>query len=114
VIQRGEPALLLAHWTGVYFNGAETGFKIFQEVVQRPQSLAKDSPEGRNALGPWKITRAGRRGLDFSPADRIGGVGDREPALPQPGSRRSPLPGQTPGRLALSRRVVGGICVLGR
>jgi hypothetical protein len=35
VIQRGEPTLLLAHWTGVYFNGAETGFKIFQEVVHR-------------------------------------------------------------------------------
>lgn len=35
VIQRGEPALLLAHWTGIYFNGAETGFKIFQEVVRR-------------------------------------------------------------------------------
>ena len=35
VIQRGEPALLLAHWTGVYFNGQETGFKIFQEVVRR-------------------------------------------------------------------------------
>jgi hypothetical protein len=35
IIQRGEPALLLAHWTGIYFNGAETGFKIFQEVVRR-------------------------------------------------------------------------------
>jgi hypothetical protein len=35
VIERGEPALMLAHWTGIYFNGAETGFKIFQEVVRR-------------------------------------------------------------------------------
>jgi hypothetical protein len=35
VITRGEPALMLAHWTGVYFNGQETGFKIFQEVVKR-------------------------------------------------------------------------------
>jgi hypothetical protein len=35
IIQRGEPALMLAHWTGIYFNGAETGFKIFQEVVRR-------------------------------------------------------------------------------
>jgi hypothetical protein len=35
VIERGEPALILAHWTGVYFNGAETGFKILQEVVRR-------------------------------------------------------------------------------
>ena len=38
VIQRGEPALMLAHWTGVYWNGQELGFKIFQEVVQRLQA----------------------------------------------------------------------------
>ncbi|MBI5383056.1 MAG: hypothetical protein HZA90_00060 [Verrucomicrobia bacterium] len=35
VITRGEPALMLAHWTGVYWNGQELGFKIFQEVVRR-------------------------------------------------------------------------------
>lgn len=35
VINRGEPALMLAHWTGIYYNGQETGFKIFQEVVRR-------------------------------------------------------------------------------
>jgi len=35
VIERGEPAYLLAHWTGVYWNGQELGFKIFQEVVRR-------------------------------------------------------------------------------
>lgn len=35
VIQRGEPACLLAHWTGIWFDGAETGFRIFQEVVRR-------------------------------------------------------------------------------
>ena len=35
IIQRGEPALMLAHWTGIYFNGAETGFNIFREVVRR-------------------------------------------------------------------------------
>ena len=35
VIARGEPALMLAHWTGIYFNGQETGFRIFQEVVRR-------------------------------------------------------------------------------
>lgn len=35
VIQRAEPALMLAHWTGIYFNGYEVGFKIFQEVVRR-------------------------------------------------------------------------------
>lgn len=35
VIQRGEPALMLAHWTGIYWNGEEQGFKVFQEVVRR-------------------------------------------------------------------------------
>ncbi len=35
VIARGEPALMLAHWTGIHWNGEELGFKIFQEVVRR-------------------------------------------------------------------------------
>ena len=35
VIARGEPADLVCHWPGIYFNGQETGFKIFQEVVRR-------------------------------------------------------------------------------
>ncbi|MBI3416296.1 MAG: twin-arginine translocation signal domain-containing protein [Verrucomicrobia bacterium] len=38
IIARGEPALMLAHWTGVYWNGQELGFKIFQEVVRRLKS----------------------------------------------------------------------------
>ena len=35
VIERGEPALMLAHWTGIYWNGRELGFKILQEVTRR-------------------------------------------------------------------------------
>jgi hypothetical protein len=35
VIDRGEPAFILAHWTGVYWNGQELGFKILQEVERR-------------------------------------------------------------------------------
>ena len=35
VIARGEPAVLVCHWPGLYFNGQETGFTIFQEVVRR-------------------------------------------------------------------------------
>jgi hypothetical protein len=35
VIRRGEPALMLAHWTGIYWNGQELGFTIFREVVRR-------------------------------------------------------------------------------
>ena len=35
VIGRGEPALMVAHWTGIYWNGRELGFQVFQEVVRR-------------------------------------------------------------------------------
>jgi hypothetical protein len=35
VITRGEPALMLAHWTGIYWNGQELGFTVFREVVRR-------------------------------------------------------------------------------
>ncbi|HAM73334.1 MAG TPA: hypothetical protein DCM86_17005 [Verrucomicrobiales bacterium] len=35
VIQRGEPALMLAHWTGVYWNGRRLGFAILKEVSRR-------------------------------------------------------------------------------
>jgi hypothetical protein len=35
VIGRGEPACLLAHWTGIHHNGHELGFRAFQEVVRR-------------------------------------------------------------------------------
>jgi hypothetical protein len=35
VIARGEPAILVCHWPGIYFNGEEVGFNIFQEVVRR-------------------------------------------------------------------------------
>ncbi len=35
VIDRGEPAILVCHWPGMYFNGDEVGFNIFREVVAR-------------------------------------------------------------------------------
>jgi hypothetical protein len=35
VIGRGEPAVMVCHWPGLYFNGREVGFKIFQEIVGR-------------------------------------------------------------------------------
>lgn len=35
VIERGEPAVALCHWTGIYFNGRELGFKAMQEMVRR-------------------------------------------------------------------------------
>ena len=35
VINRGEPAVMVCHWPGIYFNGEEIGFNIFREVVRR-------------------------------------------------------------------------------
>jgi hypothetical protein len=35
VIDKGEPAILVCHWPGIYFNGEEYGFNIFKEVVER-------------------------------------------------------------------------------
>jgi hypothetical protein len=35
VIRRGEPAILVCHWPGIYFNGDRVGFSIFKEVHKR-------------------------------------------------------------------------------
>jgi len=35
VLERGEPAVMVCHWPGIYFNGRELGFQVLQEVVQR-------------------------------------------------------------------------------
>jgi hypothetical protein len=35
MIERNEPAIMLCHWPGIYCNGAETGFTIFQKAVER-------------------------------------------------------------------------------
>lgn len=35
MIDRHEPAIMLCHWPGIYCNGEETGFTIFQKAVKR-------------------------------------------------------------------------------
>lgn len=35
VIESGEPAIMVCHWPGIYFNGEEVGFNILKEVVSR-------------------------------------------------------------------------------
>lgn len=35
MIERKEPAIMLCHWPGIYCNGEETGFTIFQKTVKR-------------------------------------------------------------------------------
>jgi len=35
VIDKAEPAVLVCHWPGIYYNGEKTGFNIFKTVVSR-------------------------------------------------------------------------------
>ncbi len=35
VIESNEPAIMVCHWPGIYFNGDRTGFNILKEVVKR-------------------------------------------------------------------------------
>ncbi len=35
VINSGEPAIMVCHWPGIYFNGDKVGFKILKEVKKR-------------------------------------------------------------------------------
>jgi hypothetical protein len=38
IIDRGEPAIMVCHWPGIYFNGQEIGFDIFKRAVGRAHS----------------------------------------------------------------------------
>jgi hypothetical protein len=38
LILRGEPSIMVCHWTGIHWNGQEKGFQIFQKVVRRLHS----------------------------------------------------------------------------
>jgi hypothetical protein len=35
VIESGEPAIMVCHWPGIYYNGEKLGFNIFKTVVDR-------------------------------------------------------------------------------
>lgn len=35
VIDSGEPAIMVCHWPGIYYNGDKLGFNIFKTVVER-------------------------------------------------------------------------------
>lgn len=35
VIARREPAIMVCHWPGIYYNGDEIGFNIFKKIVSR-------------------------------------------------------------------------------
>jgi hypothetical protein len=42
VIERGEPALMVCHWTGIFWNGEELGLRVFREVERRLRSRYAD------------------------------------------------------------------------
>ncbi len=35
VIEQGQPAIMVCHWPGIYYNGTNLGFNVFKTVVQR-------------------------------------------------------------------------------
>jgi len=35
VIESGEPAIMVCHWPGIFYNGEKLGFNIFKEIVNR-------------------------------------------------------------------------------
>ena len=76
----GEPAILVCHWPGMYFNGQEIGFKIFQEVVRRLH-------DAYDHLVWMKLSQMSENRSRVIPS-----VGQR---LPEP-ARAAPLP--SPGR----------------
>jgi len=43
VIESGEPACLVCHWPGIYYNGDRLGFNIFKTVVDRLEQKYGDS-----------------------------------------------------------------------
>jgi len=42
VIESGEPAVMVCHWPGIYYNGEKIGFNIFKEVVRRIEARYPD------------------------------------------------------------------------
>jgi len=43
IIKRREPAIMVCHWPGIYFNGEKVGFNIFKTVVDRLDQKYADS-----------------------------------------------------------------------
>lgn len=70
IIRRGEPALALAHWTGIWWNGQELGFKVWQEVVRRLHAnfdnlIWMKLSEIARYWAAKELTRIGRNGDDI-------------------------------------------------
>lgn len=71
VIQRQEPAIMVCHWPGIYYNGEELGFQIFQTVVQRVHERFRDQvvwmklSEISRYWAARELTRITRRGNEI-------------------------------------------------
>ena len=94
VIGRGEPALLVCHWPGIYFGGEEVGFRILQDVVARLNARYDDLiwMKLSEVAGYWaarELTRIERRGdtialrAPFAAPRFTVSVPAREDALPK-------------------------------
>jgi hypothetical protein len=113
VIDKGEPAILVCHWPGIYFNGAEVGFNIFKEVVRRLQARydnliwMKQCEIARYwaARELTQITRQGNRVIFDAPfaaprfTVRLVGVPSQPPAVAAHGVVAKPEKVQSPLRL---------------
>ena len=96
VIARGEPAVLVCHWPGMYFNGAQTGFTIFKEVVRR----LDDAYDGMIWMKLSELALLGRSRADPHRArPRPGQIVLEAPFACPKFTIQVDLPGESPGIL---------------
>ncbi len=61
VLDRELPCVLVSHWPGMYFNGAEIGFQVLQEVKRRLDAYDPDGTRTRwmkfSAIGHYWMAR---------------------------------------------------------
>ncbi|TWT94655.1 hypothetical protein [Stieleria varia] len=83
MIQRGQPAVMLCHWPGLYCNGAKTGFTAFQKVVL---ALAERYGDRTQWMKLSEIARyaAAKEFVTFSGPTGITGPGDSILAIKSP------------------------------
>ena len=70
VILREEPAIMVCHWPGIYYNGEEIGFTIFKEAVKRVHS-------GYNNIIWMKLSEIAR----YWAAKELTGIADDDTAI---------------------------------
>lgn len=72
LIERGEPALMLCHWPGIYSNGTKSGFHAFQKVVTaldgryRDRTLWMKLSEMARYWAAKELTKIGKTEMGFA------------------------------------------------